>query len=313
MTTGSASGAASIPGSPQKHLLIVEDHADLGQTLAQALESIHPEWSVKWVVCLKDAIQAVETPGASFDAAIVDLGLPDAKKVEAPLRIREADPDLAVIILTGENSDVTAEHLIRAGVQDYVVKGHATPNQLAKNVIAAIQRQTIQTQLREAAMQDPLTAVLNRHGLNATFERCLRMADRQNTIVAVVVCDLNLFKEINDKFGHPAGDKVLTTFAQALQNSIRPADIVARMGGDEFIVVLNGIDNIDGVAMAVERIVAELPDECLYNEDHIRFSASFGVAIYQKHGKTIEALIEAADAAMYKVKCLQSAYGIADI
>lgn len=283
-------------------VLLVEDKEDVGTTLAMALRALNPEWEVDLVLCLKDAVQRLENGSAGYHAAIVDLGLPDASKEEAPLKIRELKPGLPIVVLSGQNSDLAALNLIQDGVQDYVVKGHASPAQLALTVKSAIERQSLQNKLESAAMTDPVTDALNRHGLERAFGRCLRVADRSEGKVGVILCDLNKFKEINDNYGHPAGDAVLRTFAQAFKVNSRPGDLVSRLGGDEFVVILNGIDSRVQAVRAAERLIGELPTVCEYGDTTIKFSASFGVSIYPDHGDSLHTLIKEADKAMYSVK-----------
>lgn len=283
-------------------ILLVEDNHDAGTALTMALHALNPNWTVDLVVCLKDALQKLKNGEQPYAAAIVDLGLPDASAEEAPLKIREAAPIVPIVVLTGQQSDVAALSLIQSGIQDYVVKGHASPSQLSLTVKSAIERQSLQNKLESAALTDLVTGALNRHGLESAFDRCIGAAERSDGFIGLILCDLNKFKLINDRYGHPAGDAVLRTFVYGFQKDSRPVDLVARLGGDEFVVVINGMNTRAQATRAAERLIGALPTVCEYGEHHIEFSASFGVAIYPEHGATLDALIAAADRAMYSIK-----------
>jgi diguanylate cyclase (GGDEF)-like protein len=292
-------------------VLLVEDNPDVGSTLALALRALNSAWQVDLAGCLREALERMESAVDAYDAAIVDLGLPDATSEEAPLIIHSRAPDLPIVVLTGQNSDVAALHLIQSGVQDYVVKGQASPNQVALTVKSAMQRQSLKNQLESAALTDPLTGALNRHGLDTAFERSLGVAQRLQGKVGMLLGDLNKFKGINDTYGHAAGDAVLKSFADAFMTNSRPSDLVARLGGDEFVIVVNGVDTVEQAVQAARRLIGALPPSCSHDDDEIKFSASFGIAVFPDHGKTLHALMKEADTAMYSVKGSESALGIA--
>ncbi len=292
-------------------ILVVEDNADVGSTLVLALESLNPGWQVELASTLAGALRCLGECESEFDAAIVDLGLPDARNGDAPIRIREVEPQLAILVLTGDDSDQTALTLIQSGIQDYLVKGQSTPTQLVKSVRFAIQRQFLQRKLESAAIQDTVTNALNRHGLAFAFEKCMRVADRNDAMLGIIVCDLNGFKRINDNFGHDAGDEVLRVFADGFIKNCRPADLVVRLGGDEFLVVLNGPVTRTQVVQASERLIAQQPTCLRYQNQDISFSASFGIAMYPDHGSTLGELLKSADSAMYATKKSDQSVAIA--
>jgi diguanylate cyclase (GGDEF)-like protein len=280
----------------------VEDNIDVGNTLALALQALNADWTVDLARCLVDGIEMLKSSETGYTAAIVDLGLPDAVEGEAPLKIQEISPLLPIVVLTGQKSDAAAADLIQGGIQDYVVKGHASPSQVALTVKSAIQRQALQNSLESAALTDPVTGALNRRGLETAFERCIGAANRSKGNIGLILCDINKFKSINDSFGHPAGDAVIRTVVDGFESHSRPADLVARLGGDEFVVVINRVYTKQQVVAAAERLISIIPKACEYRDNLIEFSASFGVSIYPDHGSTLDKLIAVADQAMYKVK-----------
>ena len=155
--------------------------------------------------------------------------------------------------------------------------------------------------LHELDAKDALTDMPNRrafqHQLEAASKRCIRTGDS----IAIAYIDLDHFKPINDQFGHHIGDAVLTSVAQRLQAAVRGCDFVARIGGDEFVALIEEIKSDEDIVPIVERIVNSIKDPFKANHHQIEISCSVGIAIYPRDGD-IEKLMICADAAMYKAK-----------
>lgn len=283
-------------------ILYVEDNADAGIVMRGALTALYPRWRVEWVQSLDDARHRLRDPARDFDAAIVDLGLPDADSDEAPLMLRAHHPMLPVVVLTGRRCDKIADNLIREGVQEFLVKGHATPDQVARSVRSAVERNARQKLLEAAALRDHLTGALNRQGLEFLFTRTVQIADRRALKVGVMVSDMNQFKLLNDTFGHATGDAILRHFVDSISSAIRPEDGIARLGGDEFAIVTTGLKNMGEASRVAERLAAASRRPCTVGGEEHAVIANFGMAVYPDHGTELDDLIRRADAAMYQAK-----------
>ncbi len=164
-------------------------------------------------------------------------------------------------------------------------------------ILAARNRQLVR-RISEEARVDELTGLLNRRGFDERANAELARARRQDTSLAVVSFDLDFFKRINDEFGHGAGDEVLRRFADCLRAEQRGADVVARMGGEEFLALLPDAD-LDDARSFAERIRADLRSSS--GLDGIRITVSAGLAAARAPG-SIEPLLEEADMALYAAK-----------
>jgi diguanylate cyclase (GGDEF)-like protein/PAS domain S-box-containing protein len=162
-------------------------------------------------------------------------------------------------------------------------------------------RKQAEQQLAYQVLHDPLTGLANRTLLNQQVERTMNSAREQDADSALLLLDLDRFKEINDTFGHHYGDVILQELRPRLLNAVRESDTVARLGGDEFGIWLPGADRPSATVVA-ERILTSLRPPILVEGRPIEVSISIGMAFYPEHGRDIETLMERADVAMYAAK-----------
>jgi diguanylate cyclase (GGDEF)-like protein len=155
--------------------------------------------------------------------------------------------------------------------------------------------------LRHRALHDPLTGLPNRDLLMDHLSHALARASRSGTGVAVLFCDLDRFKEVNDTYGHEAGDALLTTVGNRLRDAVRPGDTVARLGGDEFVVVTEGLHDASVVIGLAKRLRAELLQPIDIGPARVLVGASIGMAVAGPEDDARSVLREA-DAAMYRAK-----------
>lgn len=164
------------------------------------------------------------------------------------------------------------------------------------------ERKAIESRLAFLAHKDDLTGLLNRHSLQDRLAQALATANRYAQTVAVAFVDLDRFKAINDTLGHAAGDAVLTEVARRLRETLRESDILARIGGDEFVVALLDVEGPADVSHVAEKMLRALARPILMEGRTLHVNASIGLALYPGDGSDAETLIRNADTAMYHAK-----------
>jgi diguanylate cyclase (GGDEF)-like protein/PAS domain S-box-containing protein len=162
--------------------------------------------------------------------------------------------------------------------------------------------------LRHQAMHDALTGLPNRTLLFDALERAIGVARSNDSLVALMLMDLDRFKEVNDTFGHQFGDALLKQVAFRLQNQMRGEDMVARLGGDEFAVVLPKAADAHSAAITARRILNTLEQPFVVEGQVLEVGASIGIALFPDHGTDAPTLLRRADVAMYAAKQKQSGY-----
>lgn len=165
------------------------------------------------------------------------------------------------------------------------------------------ERKRATAQIEHLALHDSLTGLPNRLQLEQQAQRALEQAGREGRQLALVLMDLDRFKQVNDTLGHPVGDRLLQGVAQRLTQSVRSGDLVARMGGDEFVLLLRDIDTPEDAMSTVEQVRQAFRASELEVEGHrLRVTPSIGVALFPGHGDDLAGLLRHADLAMYRAK-----------
>jgi two-component system cell cycle response regulator len=283
-------------------ILLVEDNEDHAFLARAALED--EGHHVQWAATANAGLELAQS--GEFDAVAVDYCLPDSSGVELLVRIRRAEPDLPVVIVTSQGSEQVAVEAMRAGAGDYVVKTGRHGPELAQAIARVVTKanrerevRAASARLRREAETDLLTGLSNRRRVEEIFPHLLQRARVTRSPLTVALMDINDFKAINDTLGHAAGDEVLAEFAAIISRCTRKGDLAARYGGDEFVVVMP--DTAEGEAA---RVMARLRDEFAASPVGQRLSAQLSVSIGT--ASAVEAhpadLIARADRAMYDEK-----------
>jgi diguanylate cyclase len=231
--------------------LIVEDDLASARLLCELLEtSTEPHFAIRHVTTAAEACVAIGRGG--IDVVLLDLGLPDAKDLQALMKLEECLHEIPVIVLTGHGDETLAKDALHRGAEDYLLKGTVDRSSLLRAIRYAVERhrsvrdltrvkrelERANQHLERLTLIEPLTELLNRRGLQQALSREIQSLARGTSHAAVLVVDLDDFKTINETLGHAAGDVVLKEIGRRLRASVRAVDYVGRLGGDEFMLIL---------------------------------------------------------------------------
>lgn len=173
---------------------------------------------------------------------------------------------------------------------------------VSTQIATAVERKQLFARLQHASQYDPLTDLPNRGLLFDRLRTALARARRQQEMMAVLYLDLDRFKEVNDTYGHTAGDQLLKEVAQRLQQCVRESDTVARIGGDEFVILIESMQQTEYATVVADKIHAAFHQPVQLESHRLHILPSIGVAHYPQHGENEQSLLDHADAAMYEQK-----------
>jgi diguanylate cyclase (GGDEF)-like protein len=285
-------------------VLVVDD--DLA--LLAIVRSLLEPWGLK-ITTLAHPQQFWETLEAtSPDLLILDIEMPQIGGIELCQIVRNDSrwSGLPIMFLTAHIDADTVNQVFSVGADDFVSKPIVAP-ELVTRVVNRLERIRF---LRNLAETDPLTKLANRQKSTQDLDIFLRLAKRQNQPLCLAVLDLDHFKQVNDRYGHATGDDVLRQIGQLLQGSFRTEDVVARWGGEEFVVGLYGVTQQEG-GQRLKKVLETLHQRSFRavnttstakQASQFQITCSVGVAEYPKNGDSLHPLYQSADSALYQAK-----------
>ncbi|MEM7410997.1 MAG: EAL domain-containing protein [Myxococcota bacterium] len=297
--------------STQDHsisLLLVEEDDLSAKRLFEVLS--RPEgtrFSITRVTDVEEALGKLQHE--SYDVLLLDLSIDEAGGLGSLMRARVAARHIPIVVLTYERDEAVALKAARAGAQDYLTKGEVTPALISRTLLHAVERHRMLRDLTEAqqrqhflATHDSLTELPNRYSFLAQLGTAIADAKRNGSQLAVLFFDLDGFKAVNDNLGHPVGDELLVDVARRLRKMIRKSDMVARIGGDEFLAAIRNVPNVKAAERVANHIREQIEKPYHLAGAECWVSASVGIAMFPENGADVDEVIRHADTALYHAK-----------
>ncbi len=211
---------------------------------------------------------------------------------------------LPIILLLDEATEQLTSQLSDYGAQDYLVRGQLEDGLVHRILDYSIQLKSARETIKQLSNRDTLTGTLNRGGFRAHLERAVDRSQRYNFKTALLHINIDKFANINDHFGEASGDEVIQTLARRLQNKLRSTDSIARVGGDEFAVVLEDVASASDVELIAKKMLTAISEPMLIEQQQLSIEASIGAAVFPESAEDLSELQEQARAAMQQGKSL---------
>ncbi|WP_294957393.1 diguanylate cyclase [Sulfurovum sp.] len=295
-------------------LLYVEDDPQTQETMGNILEA---ETKVLYQACNGKeglALYREKQP----DIVLSDINMPEMDGLEMAAAIREIDPLQPIIITSAFNDRETLLKAVNLGIDGFVTKPvdlnllleklERVAQNLQNRIDAERAREEAFVQkekaLYEMAHYDALTGIPNRSLFSRKLDAALQHSIEEENSMALLFIDLDNFKSINDNYGHQAGDAVLKEVVKNIKNTIRKSDFIARIGGDEFAIVIENIMGKECLGILAGKIIQAVQIPVYYQAETLSISCSIGITIYapDDNTKNKDALVHNADLAMYEAK-----------
>ncbi len=289
-------------------VLIVEDQAFEQEKIRETLKVDEDE-----ITCVNsgmEAIQAVAKQG--FDLMIISLNLreEDGLRLCSHLRSNERTRSVPILMMAEEVDLERVAHGLEIGAHDYIMRP-VDRNELLARCRTQVRRRRFQERLRSnyeislsMALTDPLTGLYNRRYLEVHLQKLLVKNETSRKSLGILMLDIDHFKSVNDTYGHDVGDEILKEFAKRLVDSVRSFDLVARWGGEEFIVILPDVTDERSrfIAERLRTLIASEPFICKTPEGKLDVTTSMGVALIESGSHEPADVVKRADEQLYNAK-----------
>ncbi len=296
-------------------ILLVDDDKVDRKVIIRALKKSGLSAEVEEAVDAQSALALLKE--SMFDCLLLDYRLPDLDGISVAQDIfsNSDGPAIPVVMLTGEGNESVAVEAMKSGIQDYLPKSNLGSENLARAIRSAVDRAISLRQTEEMnktfehmALNDSLTGLGNRNLFNSRLDSQIATAKRNQEAFALLIMDLDRFKEINDTYGHEAGDESLREAGKRLKALSRDADAFFRLGGDEFSALITTGVTQKGIEVLSQKIISAFQAPITYQSASFTIGISIGIAFYPEHSLDRSELLQLADAAMYKAKRNKNGY-----
>ncbi len=291
-----------------KILLVDDDLADR-EIIKRTLSRNIGEFELIEANSAEEGLKAAELE--SFDVLLLDYRMPEVDGIEMVIELR-SKPNLgetAIVMMSATDDEVLALSCLQAGAQDFIPKNEITATKLKRAIIQAKKRFELEKkvydsfcQVRELAEKDSLTGLSNRYHFEEALKVSIDNNKRFQSNIALLLLDLDHFKNVNDTYGHEVGDKLLKYVVNLVKQCLRGNELFGRLGGDEFAIFITGLNLISGATSVAQRIIKSLENPIEIDGHTIQCGVSIGIALHPQNASTAESLTKYADIAMYRAK-----------
>jgi two-component system cell cycle response regulator len=302
--------AANVMDEPVENasILVVEDQPFESDKIKETLQEDHDQ-----VMIAENGIKAMELVAQNnYDLLIISLNLKteDGLRLCSHLRSNERTRSLPILMIAAETDMERVAHGLEIGAHDYMLRP-IDRNEMLARARTQIRKKRFQERLRATyevslsmALTDSLTGLYNRRYLEVHLQKLLEKNKGSKKSLGVLMFDIDHFKNVNDTHGHAVGDEILKTFSFRLKDNLRSFDLVARLGGEEFVAIMPDVteEYILFIAERLRRSIGEKPFKCNIESGSLTVTTSIGGAIIDHGEHTVGEILERADKMLYEAK-----------
>lgn len=286
--------------APPKRVLLVDDDRQQFLLIGYQLSAAHYDnYRLIWCQDLEKGLKHIENH--ECDVVLLDYhwGVNCTDFIQ---RANALNSRVPVIVMTDDREKDVDLSAISDGASDYLVKENVNSEVIERSIRYAIERKKAEQHLDHLAHYDHLTDLPNRALFLDRLTQMVSLSQRSKHQFTLMYIDLNKFKEINDSYGHYVGDGVLIEFSRRLKSAVRRSDTVARIGGDEFTIILNNVGSTPEIIYLAQKIIDSLQQPLFIGDHEFNIGCSIGIAVFPDAGNNVERLQRNADLAMYEAK-----------
>ena len=282
-------------------VLIVEDNKNYANLESKILSNSDlADFQISVSSTLTDTINLLGKK--KFDVILLDLNLPDSGGMNTLLEVMQRAPTIPVVVMTVDQDSEDAVNAVKLGAQDFITKESGNEKILSRALLYAVERQRTREDLKSLTLIDGLTGIYNLNGFLNNAEKYMKLVKRKKENFLVAFIDVDNLKNINDTYGHQTGSSIISKTAEALKLTFRESDIIARFGGDEFIVIIKDATESD-IGKITKRLKKNILKCNNNNDSKYHIDLSVGFSIYKHNDpRDLDDLIKSADKSMYEDK-----------
>ncbi|WP_321396717.1 EAL domain-containing protein [Emcibacter sp.] len=293
------------------NILLVDDDIVDREHVKRTLKRTDAQCEVAEATTVEDGLKLFHKQ--HFDVVLLDYKMPQRDGIEMLLELRTVPKEVstAIVMMSNSEDEEIAQECLKAGAQDFLVKGEINATRLRRAILNAQTRFDLERKLydsyskvKELAEQDSLTGLANRYMFDETLKLALANNNRKEHKVALLLIDLDNFKYVNDTHGHDVGDELLKKVVDRIQKNLRGEELFARLGGDEFAIILGNLRDTQHASKVAQRILSAMGAPFEIGPAQVKTAPSIGIAIHPDDGASSEEVFKFADIAMYRAKKL---------
>lgn len=299
----------SLEVKKRMNILLVDDDLIDRKLVTRILKKANLNTNVTEALTVDEGLELYTKN--TYDIILLDYSMPQRDGIEMVVEIRNGHhlTSTAIVMMSVSEDEELAIACIKAGAQDFLVKSEIAERQLRRALIHASARFELEQQLyrtyqkvKSLSETDSLTLLPNRYHFDESLKFSIINNLRGKTKVALILLDLDNFKNVNDTFGHDVGDKLLMKVVNRIRGCLRDNELFSRLGGDEFAVTLSGLESAEQASLVARRIIMVMQKPFEISKNIIDSTVSIGISMHPDNGGTSEDLFKYADIAMYRAK-----------